>query len=61
MESIGFLNIFPWGGMNAFSGFLADRIGLEQTFWILAVTPLLSAGLATLFKSVPADKNRNEA
>lgn len=53
---------FGMGGLGtAFSGFLADRIGLEQTFWILAITPLLSAGLATLFKSVPADKNRNEA
>lgn len=53
---------FGMGGLGtAFSGFLADRIGLEQTFWILAITPLFSVGLATLFKSAPADKKPDEA
>lgn len=34
---------FGTGGLGtAFSGFLADHIGLYQTFWVLALAPLLS-------------------
>jgi len=44
---------FGAGGLGtAISGFLADTIGLYQTFWMLAVVPFLAAGLA-IFINVP--------
>jgi MFS transporter, FSR family, fosmidomycin resistance protein len=44
---------FGTGGLgSALSGYLADSIGLYQTFWILAAVPLLSA-LMTAFIKVP--------
>jgi MFS transporter, FSR family, fosmidomycin resistance protein len=48
---------FGTGGLGtAFSGYLADKIGLEQTFWILAIVPLFSAALAALIKAAPSHK-----
>ena len=48
---------FGTGGLGtAFSGYLADKIGLEQTFWILAIVPLFSAVFAALIKPAPAHK-----
>jgi MFS transporter, FSR family, fosmidomycin resistance protein len=48
---------FGTGGLGtAFSGYLADKIGLEQTFWILAIVPLFSAVLAALIKAAPTCK-----
>jgi MFS transporter, FSR family, fosmidomycin resistance protein len=44
---------FGTGGLGAaLSGFLADSFGLYQTFWILALAPLLSVGLIYLVKGV---------
>jgi FSR family fosmidomycin resistance protein-like MFS transporter len=46
---------FGTGGLGtAFSGYLADMVGLYSTFWILAGAPLLSVGLAMLIK-IPAE------
>jgi FSR family fosmidomycin resistance protein-like MFS transporter len=42
---------FGTGGLGtALSGFLADHIGLYQTFWILALAPLLSIVLVGFIK-----------
>jgi FSR family fosmidomycin resistance protein-like MFS transporter len=46
---------FGTGGLGtALSGYLADMFGLYITFWILAVAPFLSVGLAMLIK-IPAE------
>lgn len=46
---------FGTGGLGtALSGFLADRIGLETTFWILAAAPLFSLPLVRLIRK-PAE------
>jgi len=46
---------FGTGGLGtAVSGFLADTVGLNQTFWILALVPFLAAAL-TIFINVPHD------
>jgi FSR family fosmidomycin resistance protein-like MFS transporter len=43
---------FGTGGLGtALSGYLADSIGLYQTFWILAMVPLLSALLAAFIRA----------
>jgi MFS transporter, FSR family, fosmidomycin resistance protein len=43
---------FGTGGLGtALSGFLADTIGLYQTFWILAFAPLAGAALTALIKT----------
>lgn len=45
---------FGAGGLgSAFSGYLADEIGLYQTFWILAIAPVLGAFLASFIKPRP--------
>ena len=42
---------FGTGGLGtALSGYLADMFGLYQTFWVLALAPILSVGLAFLIK-----------
>jgi FSR family fosmidomycin resistance protein-like MFS transporter len=42
---------FGTGGLGtALSGYLADMFGLYQTFWVLALAPVLSVGLAFLIK-----------
>ena len=46
---------FGTGGLGtAFSGYLADMLGLYTTFWVLACAPLLAVGLAVLIK-IPAE------
>jgi FSR family fosmidomycin resistance protein-like MFS transporter len=48
---------FGTGGLGtAFSGYLADHLGLEQTFWILAFAPLCSVGLVAFIKIVTESK-----
>jgi MFS transporter, FSR family, fosmidomycin resistance protein len=43
---------FGTGGLGAaFSGFLADQIGLQQTVWVLALVPSLAALLAIPIKA----------
>ncbi|MCJ8501006.1 MFS transporter [Desulfatitalea alkaliphila] len=45
---------FGTGGLGtALSGFLADHIGLETTFWILAAVPLFSLPLVRLIRKPP--------
>lgn len=45
---------FGTGGLGtALSGFLADHIGLETTFWILAAAPLFSLPLVRLIRKPP--------
>ena len=47
---------FGTGGLgSALSGYLADSIGLDRTFWILAAVPLLSAFLANFIR-VPSQQ-----
>jgi FSR family fosmidomycin resistance protein-like MFS transporter len=42
---------FGTGGLGtALSGYLADHIGLYQTFWVLALAPLLSIFLVGFIK-----------
>ena len=42
---------FGTGGLGtAVSGYLADHFGLYQTFWVLALAPLLSVGLVSFIK-----------
>ncbi len=43
---------FGTGGLgSAFSGFLADRLGLNPVFWILALAPVLGAVLAAFIRT----------
>lgn len=43
---------FGTGGLGtAFSGYLADHFGLYQTFWVLALAPLLSIALVSFIKT----------
>jgi MFS transporter, FSR family, fosmidomycin resistance protein len=43
---------FGTGGLgSAFSGYLADHIGLYQTFWILAIAPVLGVFLAAFIRT----------
>jgi MFS transporter, FSR family, fosmidomycin resistance protein len=43
---------FGMGGLGtALSGLLADMIGLQSTFWLLAVVPLAAVGLTFLIKT----------
>ena len=43
---------FGTGGLgSAFSGFLADRLGLDQVLWILALAPILGAFLVAFIRS----------
>ena len=43
---------FGTGGVGtAFSGFLADKFGLYQVFWILALAPVLGAVLAAFIQA----------
>jgi FSR family fosmidomycin resistance protein-like MFS transporter len=48
---------FGAGGLGtAFSGFLADKLGLYQVFWILALAPILGAALAVFIRSGRSEK-----
>ena len=48
---------FGTGGLGtALSGFLADKYGLNQTFWWLAIVPVLAALLTALIKLPQASK-----
>jgi FSR family fosmidomycin resistance protein-like MFS transporter len=48
---------FGTGGLGtAFSGFLADKFGLYQVFWSLALTPILGAALAVFIRSGRSEK-----
>jgi len=43
---------FGTGGLGtAFSGFLADKLGLYQVMWILALSPVLGAALAAFIRT----------
>ena len=45
---------FGTGGLGtALSGYLADRVGLYQTAWILAFVPLLSVFLVLFITKKP--------
>jgi FSR family fosmidomycin resistance protein-like MFS transporter len=48
---------FGTGGLGtAFSGFLADRLGLYQVMWILALAPVLGALLAVFIRTPKIEK-----
>jgi FSR family fosmidomycin resistance protein-like MFS transporter len=48
---------FGAGGLGtAFSGFLADKFGLYQVFWILAFAPVLGAVLAVFIRTGRTEK-----
>jgi FSR family fosmidomycin resistance protein-like MFS transporter len=48
---------FGTGGLgSAFSGFLADRLGLYQVLWILAIAPVLGAVLAAFIRTSSSQK-----
>jgi FSR family fosmidomycin resistance protein-like MFS transporter len=48
---------FGTGGLgSAFSGILADRLGLYQVLWILAVTPILGALLVAFIRNGAGEK-----
>jgi FSR family fosmidomycin resistance protein-like MFS transporter len=50
---------FGAGGLGtAFSGFLADKIGLYQVFWILALAPVLGAVLAAFIRTGRSEKQK---
>jgi FSR family fosmidomycin resistance protein-like MFS transporter len=50
---------FGTGGLGtAFSGFLADKIGLYQVFWILALAPVLGAVLAVFIRTGRSEKQK---
>ena len=50
---------FGAGGLGtAFSGFLADKIGLYQVFWILALAPVLGAVLAVFIRTARTEKQK---
>jgi FSR family fosmidomycin resistance protein-like MFS transporter len=50
---------FGTGGLGtAFSGFLADKIGLYQVFWILALAPVLGAVLAVFIRTGRSEKRK---
>ena len=49
---------FGAGGLGtAFSGFLADKLGLYQVFWILALAPILGAALAAFIRTGRSEKH----
>jgi FSR family fosmidomycin resistance protein-like MFS transporter len=51
--------VFGTGGLGtAFSGFLADKIGLYQVFWILALAPVLGAVLAVFIRTGRSEKRK---
>jgi len=51
---------FGTGGLGtALSGFLADAYGLDQTFWLLSIVPILAAVL-TLFIKMPSGTDATE-
>lgn len=51
---------FGTGGLGtAFSGFLADKFGLYQVFWILALTPVLGAFLAAFIRTGRSEKKES--
>ena len=48
---------FGTGGLgSAFSGFLADRLGLYQVVWILALAPVLGAVLVAFIRTGSSEK-----
>ena len=50
---------FGAGGLGtAFSGFMADKFGLYQVFWILALTPVLGAALAAFIQTGKSEKQK---
>jgi FSR family fosmidomycin resistance protein-like MFS transporter len=50
---------FGTGGLgSAFSGFLADRLGLNSVMWILALAPVLGAGLAAFIR--PGNREKQQ-
>jgi FSR family fosmidomycin resistance protein-like MFS transporter len=49
---------FGMGGMGvAASGWIADRMGLYSTFWILALVPLLGSLMGALIKTGASSRN----
>lgn len=51
---------FGTGGLgSAFSGFLADRLGLNSVLWILALAPVLGAVLTAFIR--PGNRAKREA
>jgi len=51
---------FGTGGLgSAFSGFLADRLGLNSVLWILALAPVLGAVLTAFIR--PGNREKREA
>jgi len=50
---------FGTGGLGtAFSGFLADKLGLYPVFWILALAPVLGAALAAFIPTGRSEKQK---
>jgi FSR family fosmidomycin resistance protein-like MFS transporter len=50
---------FGTGGLGtAFSGFLADTLGLYQVMWILALVPVLGALLAVFIRTARSEKQK---
>ncbi len=50
---------FGAGGLGtAFSGFLADKLGLYQVMWILALAPVLGAALAAFIRTARSEKQK---
>jgi FSR family fosmidomycin resistance protein-like MFS transporter len=50
---------FGTGGLGtAFSGFLADMLGLYQMMWILALAPVLGAALAAFIRTGRREKQK---
>ena len=48
---------FGTGGLGtALSGYLADKLGLYNTVWFLALVPLLGAILVFFIKTKPEDR-----
>ena len=48
---------FGTGGLGtALSGFLADKLGLYQMMWILAIAPVLGAALAAFIRTGSSEK-----
>ncbi len=50
---------FGAGGLGtAFSGFLADKLGLYQVMWILVLAPVLGAALAAFIRTARSEKQK---
>ena len=50
---------FGTGGLGtAFSGFLADKLGLYSVMWVLALAPVLGALLAVFIRTAGSEKHK---